>query len=95
MSLTVTLRFTSKKPEATLQILSRTLPQTHVYEGCRYVNTYLREKNPQEIILIQSWDTREDQDRYLQWRRETGALQELLNTLASPPITEYWERNDA
>jgi quinol monooxygenase YgiN len=95
MAVTVTLRLTAKSPEAFLQHLSRVLPETRNYQGCRYVNTLVQADQPQEVVLIQGWDSREDQQRYIQWRQTTGALTELRSLLATDPIIEYWQLTDA
>jgi quinol monooxygenase YgiN len=95
MAVTVTLRLTAKNSEVFLQHLSRVLPETRNHTGCRYVNTLVQVDRPQEFVLIQGWDSREDQQRYLQWRQTTGALAEFRSMLAEDPIVEYWQPRDA
>lgn len=91
----VTLRLIAKDRNELVLALSRVLPATRNYQGCRYVNTYTRADNSQEVILIQAWDSRFDQERYIQWRKETGDLDNLLGLLKEPPITEFWDLNPA
>lgn len=93
--ITVTIKLTAKNCDETLQHLSRALPVTRRYAGCRYCNTLTQADNPQEIILIQEWDSREAQQQYIQWRQETGALGELLALLAEPPKVEFWHLSAA
>lgn len=95
MAVTVTFRLTAKNSEAFLQHLSRVLPETRNSEGCRYVNTLVQADQPQEVVLIQGWDSREDQQRYIQWRQTTGALTEFRSLLAKDPVIEYWQLTDA
>ncbi len=95
MTITVTLRLTAKNSEAFLQHLSRILPETRNQPGYHYVNTLVQVDQPQEFVLIQSWDGCEDQQRYLQWRQSTGALAEFRAMLAADPIVEYWQPRDA
>ena len=92
---TVTLKLVAKDKNELLNALSRTLPTTRNYEGCRYVNTYTKAEHSKEVILIQGWDSRQNQERYIQWREKTGDLDNLLGLLAKPPVTEFWHFNEA
>lgn len=87
---TVTIKLVAKDRDQTIQHLAHALPITRTYEGCRYCNTFRGTDNANEIILIQGWDSRAAQQRYIQWRQETGALSELLTLLVEPPTVEFW-----
>jgi quinol monooxygenase YgiN len=91
----VTVQLTAKDLETTLNILSRALPVTRTYKGCRFINTFVGSSNSKRIILIQGWDSRGEQEAYINWRQETGDLQKLVSTLSEPPLVEYWELNPA
>lgn len=95
MPVTVTIQLTAKDRQATLDVLSRALPTTRTYQGCRYVNTLVQTNHPNKIILIQGWDSRAEQEAYISWRQETGDLQKLVSTLSEPPVVEFWEMNPA
>ncbi len=92
---TVTIRLVAKDREQTLQHLAHALPTTRNYDGCRYCNTLTHIDTPNEIVLIQGWDSRDAQQQYIHWRQETGALSELLALLVEPPAVEFWELNAA
>jgi quinol monooxygenase YgiN len=91
----VTVKLVAKEQDKTINHLSRVLPITRNYQGCRYCNTYIQQDKPQEIVLIQGWDSRQAQQNYIQWREETGALAELIALLAKPPVVEFWNLNQA
>jgi quinol monooxygenase YgiN len=91
----VTVKLVAKEQDKTINHLSRALPITRNYQGCRYCNTYIQQDKPQEIVLIQGWDSRQAQQNYIQWREETGALAELIALLAKPPVVEFWNLNQA
>jgi quinol monooxygenase YgiN len=91
----VTVKLVAKEKDTTIAHLSRALPTTRNYQGCRYCNTYIQQDKPQEIVLIQGWDSRQAQQNYIQWRKETGALDELLALLTEPPVVEFWNLNQA
>lgn len=93
--ITITIKLVAKDRDQTLQHLAHALPTTRNYHGCRYCNTLTNADVPNEIVLIQEWDSRDAQQRYIQWRQETGALNELVALLAEPPMVEFWEHNVA
>tara|TARA_Y100000589_G_scaffold97689_1_gene92258 strand:+ start:106 stop:411 length:306 start_codon:yes stop_codon:yes gene_type:complete len=67
------------KPE-TLETLKeamrRALPDTRSFEGCLSVDTYI-EESTNTIHLIEDWETLDHQEKYLNWRIETGLLTDL------------------
>jgi quinol monooxygenase YgiN len=95
MPVTVTIQLIAKDLQATLDVLSHALPLTRTYQGCRYVNTFIHIDNSNKIILIEGWDSRAEQEVYINWRQETGDLQKLVSTLSEPPLVEFWDLNPA
>jgi quinol monooxygenase YgiN len=95
MPVTVTIRLIARDRQATLDVLAHALPITRTYQGCRYVNTLVQTDDPNKIVLIQGWDSRAEQEAYINWRQETGDLQKLVSTLSEPPLVEFWELNPA
>ena len=67
------------KPE-TLETLKeamrRALPDTRSFEGCLSVDTYI-EESTNTIHLIEDWEKLDHQEKYLNWRIETGLLTDL------------------
>lgn len=92
-STTVTIELKPKLRARTLEVLSKALPVTRQYAGCQYCNTYL-DHDADTIVLIQGWDSREHQQRYIAWRESTGDLQQLVDTLTSPPQVRFWSLTD-
>jgi quinol monooxygenase YgiN len=95
MAVTVTVRLLAKDPAITLGVLSEALPVTRTSEGNHYSHTHVNQDNPSEIILIQGWESKTHQEKYIAWRQETGDLQQLVNTLAEAPTVTYWDANPA
>jgi quinol monooxygenase YgiN len=40
--------------------------------------------DPSRIVFMEKWDARQDFERYLAWRNETGAVAELGEMLEGP-----------
>ena len=47
------------------------------------------------MVLYELWDSRGHQERYLQWRSETGTLDRLGALVAAPPKIQYFDKVDA
>lgn len=97
MSVTVTLLFPTKPEESEnfYQALVGVLPDTRVYDGCHSVTTHRDLDDPSKIFLIEVWETREHQMKYLGWRQETGLLDAIGPMLAgAPTISAYTNPGD-
>jgi len=91
----VTLRLAAREPAALRRHLLKVLPDTRRAPGCRYSHSYVNQSNPSDYLLIQGWDSRQDQERYLAWRRERGDLAELRELLSRDVVVEVLEAFDA
>ncbi len=90
----VTLRLTPTDPEAFQGFLSEILPDTRKARGCRFSKTYAGDGSS-DFLLIQEWDSAEDQKAYMAWREQTGVLQTFLGHLAKPAEVHIWAANPA
>ena len=61
--------------------MKKALPETRAYDGCISVDTYIDEST-NTIHLIEDWETLDHQAKYLNWRVETGLLDNLAPLLA-------------
>ena len=86
---------TAKDASALQAQLARTLPATRLAPGCRYSHTYASPTDPAEALMLQGWDSVEQQRAYAAWREATGDLREFVSLLAKPPVLEVFELVDA
>lgn len=86
----VTLRLTPSDPKAFMSFLAEILPDTRKAKGCRFSKTYVGKDGPGEVLLLQEWDSPEDQQAYMAWRQETGVLEKFLGHLAKPAEVSIW-----
>lgn len=91
----VTLRLTPSDPKAFQTFLAEILPDTRKARGCRYSKTYVGKESPGEVLLLQEWDSPEDQQAYMAWRESTGVLQKFLGHLAKPAEVQIWQADPA
>ena len=58
-------------------LMKELLPDTRAYDGCQSVDFYDNTETKGNMVLYEIWDSRAHQERYLQWRSETGTLAPL------------------
>ena len=75
MSVMITLEMPVKPDmlEDYLNILKEALVETRAYKGLRRVTT-LDDQETSSVVLVEEWDSVEDQQAYIAWRTETGLI---------------------
>jgi quinol monooxygenase YgiN len=91
----VTLRLTPTDTNAFKSFLAEILPDTRKARGCLSSKTYAGNDGAGDFLLIQEWDSAEDQQAYMAWREQTGVLQKFLGHLAKPAEVNIWAANPA
>jgi quinol monooxygenase YgiN len=71
--------------------LERDLPDTRAYDGNVSVDVVRDMAQPGHIVLIERWERREDQERYIAWRQETGSMDNVVAQSTAPPTITYYE----
>jgi quinol monooxygenase YgiN len=66
--------------------IRQALPETRVFPGCISVNACKHESRPSTYVLVEHWREQADYDRYVKWRTDTGFMDQMGPTLASPPV---------
>jgi quinol monooxygenase YgiN len=81
------------KPEATgpfCSALPGMLKGTKNFSGFRSIRIMRNKTDVNQVIFIEEWSTEEDYMKYIAWRTETGAMDDLASALVSPPKMEVW-----
>jgi quinol monooxygenase YgiN len=78
-----------------LAAFTATLGDTRAFDGCVSVETYVDSDNPDTIMLIEDWESRGQQEAYLEWRVESGMIDMLAPILAAPFEMHYFEPHPA
>ena len=60
------------------------LPDTRSFDGCIYIYITRDQDNPNQIIIIELWETRAHYEKYLAWRTETGVMDKLGTMIENP-----------
>jgi quinol monooxygenase YgiN len=80
--------------EEFLSILKGALVDTRAFEGVQLVDVYVDADKPDDVILLEEYDARANQDAYLGWRMETGMLGLSDPFMAGVPTFTYLEPRD-
>ena len=71
------------------------LVETRAYDGCISVGAFTYSDNPDSVILLEEWESKEHYERYMAWRLETGLAEMLEPILAVPLEIHYLEATSA
>ena len=97
MATTVILEVKAK-PGTGNEVLAKfkeVLPDTRGYDGCISLDTLQNQEDPDTIMLVENWESKAHYDKYLAWRKETGAFDQLASALAGEPSIRYFDLTDA
>ncbi len=78
-----------------LDALSSALVETRAYDGCVSVETFVDADSPDTVMLLEEWESRGHNERYMGWRLETGLVEMLTPLLAAPLEVRYLESHPA
>ena len=68
------------------------LTETRAYEGCHAVYFIQNLDDPSNLEFFSKWDSREHYDKYLQWRVESGALEDVSERYVDgDPVWRYFD----
>jgi quinol monooxygenase YgiN len=71
------------------------LPDTRNKDGCQGVEVTTNLDNPDNLVLVQRWATRQHYETYLAWRQQRGALDQLADLLTEPPSIRFFHLTSA
>jgi quinol monooxygenase YgiN len=74
--------------------LAEIFPETRTYEGCQSIDVYFNVGDDGRMVFIEHWGSRQQHEKYVAWRTETGVMDRIGGMLAGPPNIRYFERAD-
>ena len=92
MSVMITLEMPVKPEmlEDYLNILKGALVETRNYKGCRSVTT-LVDQETSSVVLVEEWDSVDDQQAYMAWRMETGLIDAIGPFMQGELVTRTFD----
>ena len=83
------LQVNPENREELLTFFTALLPDARAYKGCQSMVVTSDEDDIHNIVILQKWDQRSDQESYMAWRAERGDADKIVNLLSSPPTLQY------
>jgi quinol monooxygenase YgiN len=71
------------------------LPDTRAYDGCQGVYVVENQDEAGNLVVVETWDSREKYEKYFAWRVETGVIDQLGAMCEGPPSLRYFDPVDA
>ena len=86
------LRVKSGLESEFIEELNITLKETRSYEGCHAVYFVQNQDDPSNLEFFSKWDSKQHYDKYLQWRIDSGVMEEVANKyLDGEPLWRYFD----
>ncbi|MEL6606580.1 MAG: hypothetical protein AAFP20_25665, partial [Cyanobacteria bacterium J06614_10] len=87
----VSVELMAEDPETLKQHLmsAEVIPTTRLASGINYSWTVQDANNPNRFVLIQQWNSVEQQSAYIDWRIERRDLAVLRSLLTEDPVVTY------
>ena len=86
------LRVKSGLESEFIEELNITLKETRSYEGCHAVYFVQNQDDSSNLEFFSKWDSKQHYDKYLQWRIDSGVMEEVANKyLDGEPSWRYFD----
>lgn len=73
------------------QFFHEILPGTIDYPGCLGTSLQSDKENKARIMLLETWKSQTDFEKYLNWRTERGDFAKLLSLIEGEPHLEFFD----
>ncbi len=93
MSVLVLLEMNAKSGSATdiKNWLRDELHHTRGFDGCNSITFHSNQDDPNNMVIVEDWDSRQQYEKYLAWRVERGDIEKLMGWLVGEPSIRYYK----
>lgn len=67
-------------------------PDTRSYDGCIDIYATQNQDDPQNFVIVETWETRPKYEAYLAWRTERGDMDNMATLLEGEPSIRFFDR---
>ncbi|HZZ48815.1 MAG TPA: antibiotic biosynthesis monooxygenase family protein [Pseudonocardia sp.] len=67
------------------------ISDTRSYEGCVSVDFVRNQDEPNQMVILEKWDSRKSYEAYFAWRTETGVLEQLGKLADGAPQLRFFD----
>ena len=93
MSVLILLELTTKPGNANdlTNWLRDELHHTRGADGCNGMTVHKNQDDPNNMVMVENWDSKAQYEKYLAWRTERGDMEKLGAWVAGPPSIRYFD----
>ena len=66
-------------------------PRTRAFDGCQTLYCIQNQEDPEVVLIVEQWDSRQHYERYLAWRAERGDMEVFGAMMAGPPNIRFFD----
>ena len=67
------------------------LHHTRGSDGCNGITVHRNQDDPNNIVIVEDWDSRPQYEKYLAWRKERGDLDKMAGWIAGEASIRYFQ----
>ncbi len=67
------------------------LHHTRGFDGCNGLTVHRNQDDPNTMVAVEDWDSRQHYEKYLAWRTERGDLEKLGGWLTGEPSIRHFD----
>ena len=67
-------------------------PDTRSFDGCIELYATRNQDDPQNFVIVETWETRQKYETYFAWRTERGDIDNLSTMLEGELSLRYFDR---
>lgn len=67
------------------------LHHTRGFDGCNSITFHSNQDDPNNMVIVEDWDSRQQYEKYLAWRVERGDIEKLMGWLVGEPSIRYYK----
>ena len=64
---------------------------TRGFDGCNSITIHQNQDDPNNLVFIENWDSKEQYEKYIGWRTERGDMDKLGGWMAGPPSIRQFD----
>ena len=93
MSAFVTNEFHAKpgRGQDVLALLLKLAPESAGRPGCRHISIQRNQGDPDNVVGVTQWETRQNWDDYLAWRTANGFAATFDDMIVRQMMIRYWD----
>ena len=71
--------------------LRNELPTTRGFEGCNGLTIHRNQDDPNTMVFVEHWDSRQHHEKYVAWRTEAGDMNKVVGWMEGAPNIRYFD----